>query len=193
MLFEIIQLHRYVWVTDVFQLVQLGPQHYQREPPLLPGDADGHQRQQSQGHQERGPHHVVHHGEGRKAAQKTTPFHPCNTLNNPAFSLFQGILNPMQAFLNTLAFRGWTGFDVDLSLQGRGELAWESISTSVPNAGGHNPMVGSTLLYQSHVQEAKKNSMGNGRHHSDTISVFSEGNWAFSSSNSNDSPVYQGW
>lgn len=118
---------------------------------------------------------------------------PCNTLNNPAFSLFQGILNPMQAFLNTLAFRGWTGFDVDLSLQGRGELAWESISTSVPNAGGHNPMVGSTLLYQSHVQEAKKNSMGNGRHHSDTISVLSEGNWAFSSSNSNDSPVYQGW
>lgn len=175
---------------QLVQLVQLGSQHYQREPPLLPGDAGGHQRQQSQGHQKRSPHHVVHHGEDKSSTEDVS-FHPSNALNNPAFSLFQGILNPMQAFLNTLAFRGWSGFDVDLSLQGRRELAWESISTSVPNVGGHNPMVGSTLLYQSHVQEAKKNSMGNGRHHSDTISILSEGNWAFSSSN--DSPVYQGW
>ncbi|KAM7407340.1 hypothetical protein PAMA_003186 [Pampus argenteus] len=84
-----------------------------------------------------------------------------------------GILNPMQAFLNTLAFHGWTGFDVDLSLQRRRELAWDSVSTSVPNTGGHNPIVGTTLLYQSHVQEAKK--MGNGQQHSDAISVLSEG------------------
>uniref|UniRef100_A0A8C4IUB6 G-protein coupled receptor 143 n=1 Tax=Dicentrarchus labrax TaxID=13489 RepID=A0A8C4IUB6_DICLA len=90
-----------------------------------------------------------------------------------------GILNPMQAFLNTLAFHGWTGFDVDLSLQRRRELAWDSVSTSVPNATSHNPVVGSTLLYQSHVQDAKKNMMGNGQHHSDGISVLSEGNWAF--------------
>uniref|UniRef100_A0A3Q3M4Y3 G-protein coupled receptor 143 n=1 Tax=Mastacembelus armatus TaxID=205130 RepID=A0A3Q3M4Y3_9TELE len=88
-----------------------------------------------------------------------------------------GILNPMQAFLNTLAFHGWTGFDVDLSLQQRRELAWDSGSTSAPNAASHNPMVGTTLLYQSHVQEAKKNMMGNGQHHSDAISVLSEGNW----------------
>ncbi|KAM3608175.1 uncharacterized protein V6R79_020434 [Siganus canaliculatus] len=86
-----------------------------------------------------------------------------------------GILNPMQAFLNTLAFHGWTGFDVDFSLQRKRELVWDSVSTSVPNAAGHNPMVGSTLLYQSHVQEAKKNTMGNGQHHSDGISVLSEG------------------
>uniref|UniRef100_A0A7N8XY06 G-protein coupled receptor 143 n=1 Tax=Mastacembelus armatus TaxID=205130 RepID=A0A7N8XY06_9TELE len=86
-----------------------------------------------------------------------------------------GILNPMQAFLNTLAFHGWTGFDVDLSLQQRRELAWDSGSTSAPNAASHNPMVGTTLLYQSHVQEAKKNMMGNGQHHSDAISVLSEG------------------
>ncbi|XP_045910503.1 G-protein coupled receptor 143 [Micropterus dolomieu] len=86
-----------------------------------------------------------------------------------------GILNPMQAFLNTLAFHGWTGFDVDLRRQPRRELAWDSVSTSVPNAPTHNPMVGSTLLYQSHVQEAKKNMMSNGQHHSDAISVLSEG------------------
>ncbi|KAK5920906.1 hypothetical protein CgunFtcFv8_024657 [Champsocephalus gunnari] len=85
-----------------------------------------------------------------------------------------GILNPMQAFLNTLAFHGWTGFDVDFRLQQRRKLAWDSASTSVPNTDTHNPMVGTTLLYQSHVQEAKKNMMSNGQH-SDAISVLSEG------------------
>ncbi|KAM9851389.1 G-protein coupled receptor 143 [Aulostomus maculatus] len=86
-----------------------------------------------------------------------------------------GILNPMQAFLNTLAFHGWTGFDIDFSLQRRRELAWDSVSTSVPNTGGHNTMVGTALLYQSHVQAAKKNMMGNGQQQSDAISVLSEG------------------
>ncbi|XP_033984493.1 G-protein coupled receptor 143 [Trematomus bernacchii] len=85
-----------------------------------------------------------------------------------------GILNPMQAFLNTLAFHGWTGFDVDFRLQQRRKLAWDSASTSVPNTAAHNPTVGTTLLYQSHVQEAKKNMMSNGQH-SDAISVLSEG------------------
>lgn len=98
----------------------------------------------------------------------------------------------MQAFLNTLAFHGWTGLDVDLSVRRSRELAWESASTSVPNT-SHNALVGAALLYQGHVQEAKKNSMGNGHHHSDAVSVLSEGNWAFSSSNSSHSPVYQGW
>ncbi|XP_018558646.1 LOW QUALITY PROTEIN: G-protein coupled receptor 143 [Lates calcarifer] len=86
-----------------------------------------------------------------------------------------GILNPMQAFLNTLAFHGWTGFDVDLRLSGRRELPWDSVSTSLTNTGSPNPMVGTTLLYQSHIQEAKKNLTGNGHHHSDAISVLSEG------------------
>ncbi|KAM8855300.1 G-protein coupled receptor 143 isoform 5-T5 [Spinachia spinachia] len=85
-----------------------------------------------------------------------------------------GILNPMQAFLNTLAFHGWTGLDVDLRPRPRRELPWDSASTSVPNAAGNNPLVGTTLLYQSHVQEAKKNA-GNGQQHSDAISVLSEG------------------
>ncbi|CAB1347233.1 unnamed protein product [Coregonus sp. 'balchen'] len=90
-----------------------------------------------------------------------------------------GILNPMSGFLNTLAFHGWTGFDVDCSLQRRRELAWDSASTSAANVGGYNPIVGSTLLYQSHIQEAKnmtgKNIKGNGQPSSDTISVLSEG------------------
>ncbi|XP_061547382.1 G-protein coupled receptor 143 isoform X1 [Phycodurus eques] len=86
-----------------------------------------------------------------------------------------GILNPMQAFLNTLAFHGWTGFDLDLSPRGGGEPAWESASTSVADAGGHDSMVGTALLYQSHVQEAKKNLNGHGQPQSDAISVLSEG------------------
>uniref|UniRef100_A0A673AT81 G-protein coupled receptor 143 n=1 Tax=Sphaeramia orbicularis TaxID=375764 RepID=A0A673AT81_9TELE len=90
-----------------------------------------------------------------------------------------GILNPMQAFLNTLAFHGWTGFDVDFSMQRRRELTWDSVSTSVPNAGGNNTL-GTTLLYQSHVQDVKRNLIGNGQHQSDAISVLSEGNWALS-------------
>ncbi|XP_040057426.1 G-protein coupled receptor 143 [Gasterosteus aculeatus] len=85
-----------------------------------------------------------------------------------------GILNPMQAFLNTLAFHGWTGLDVDFRPRQRREPAWDSVSTSAPNAAGNNPLVGTTLLYQSHVQEAKKNA-SNGHQHSDAISVLSEG------------------
>ncbi|KAJ8407088.1 hypothetical protein AAFF_G00287640 [Aldrovandia affinis] len=86
-----------------------------------------------------------------------------------------GILNPMQGFLNTLAFHGWTGFDVDLSLQRRRELAWDSASTSAVTGGGYNPIVSSTLHYQSHVQEAKKTLAGNGQQPSDAVSVLSEG------------------
>ena len=113
------------------------------------------------------------------------------------FYCFKGILNPMSGFLNTLAFHGWTGFDVDCSLQRRRELAWDSASTSAAN----NPIVGSTLLYQSHVQEAKnmtgKNIKGNGQPASDAISVLSEGNghtWLQSRENDNGNAwAYQGW
>uniref|UniRef100_A0A8C1WL27 G-protein coupled receptor 143 n=1 Tax=Cyprinus carpio TaxID=7962 RepID=A0A8C1WL27_CYPCA len=84
-----------------------------------------------------------------------------------------GILNPMQGFLNTLAFHGWTGLNVDFSRQRRRELPWDSASTSL--AGGYTPVAGSTLLYQSHVQEIKKNLSANGQQQpSDAISVLSE-------------------
>lgn len=81
----------------------------------------------------------------------------------------------MQGFLNTLAFHGWTGLNVDFSRQRRRELPWDSASTSL--AGGYTPVAGSTLLYQSHVQEIKKNLSANGQQQpSDAISVLSEGN-----------------
>lgn len=97
----------------------------------------------------------------------------------------------MQAFLNTLAFHGWTGLDLDLSLRQHRELAWDSASTSLVTAGGYNTMVASTLLYQSHVQEGKKLT-GNGHHQpTDTVSVLSEGNDPQSDSLS--PPIYTGW
>uniref|UniRef100_A0A8C6TWR4 G-protein coupled receptor 143 n=1 Tax=Neogobius melanostomus TaxID=47308 RepID=A0A8C6TWR4_9GOBI len=86
-----------------------------------------------------------------------------------------GILNPMQAFLNTLAFHGWTGFHIDLRMQRRRELTWDSVSTSVPNTAGPNPVGGATLLYQSHVQDVKRNLLNNGQYQSDAASVLSEG------------------
>ncbi|XP_034042038.1 G-protein coupled receptor 143 [Thalassophryne amazonica] len=85
------------------------------------------------------------------------------------------ILNPMQAFLNTLAFHGWTGFDLDFSLQRKREIFWDSLSTSAPNTTNHNPTAGPTVLYEGHVQEAKKNNLGNGHHTSDANSILSEG------------------
>lgn len=92
------------------------------------------------------------------------------------FFCVQGILNPMQAFLNTLAFYGWTGLDIDLCLQRHREPPWDSASTSMATAGGYNPMMPSTLLYQSHVQDGKKLT-GNGHQlPSDAVSILSESN-----------------
>ncbi|XP_048834117.1 G-protein coupled receptor 143-like [Brienomyrus brachyistius] len=85
-----------------------------------------------------------------------------------------GILNPMQSFLNTLAFHGWTGCDVDLRIQRAAEVSWDSTSTSVPGAGVFNAMGGSTMHYESHVQENKK-SIINGQQHSDAVTILSEG------------------
>ncbi|KAM8857754.1 G-protein coupled receptor 143 [Synchiropus picturatus] len=85
-----------------------------------------------------------------------------------------GILNPMQAFLNTLAFHGWTGLDVDLSPQRRRDLGWDSGSTPAPSGGGHAHLTAASLVYQSHVQE-KKSQNGKSQQHSEAISALSEG------------------
>ncbi|MBN3320547.1 GP143 protein, partial [Atractosteus spatula] len=85
-----------------------------------------------------------------------------------------GILNPMQGFLNTLAFRGWTGFDVDLSIQREREIPWESATTSLVTGGAYNPTVGSSLNYPGLVQETKKSMNGNDQQSTDAISVLSE-------------------
>ncbi|KAF5892069.1 G-protein coupled receptor [Clarias magur] len=85
-----------------------------------------------------------------------------------------GILNPMQAFLNTLAFHGWTGLDVDLSRQKRREPPWDSTSTSTPANGGYDPLIPSALLYQTHVQDGKKLTENGHQLPSDSGSILSE-------------------
>ncbi|KPP70616.1 hypothetical protein Z043_110542 [Scleropages formosus] len=100
-----------------------------------------------------------------------------------------GILNPMQGFLNTLAFHGWTGFDVDFSVRQRREVVWDSASTSGTAAGVYSSVLGSTVLYQGHVQEVK-NSASNGQQHPETIGILSEGNG--NQAGSGRFPVYQG-
>ncbi|KAL4635724.1 G-protein coupled receptor 143-like [Arapaima gigas] len=86
-----------------------------------------------------------------------------------------GILNPMQGFLNTLAFYGWTGFDVDFSFRQHREAFWDSASTSGTGAGIYSSVIGSTVLYQGHVQEVKTTSASNGHQHPEAISILSEG------------------
>ncbi|RXM32717.1 G-protein coupled receptor 143 [Acipenser ruthenus] len=86
-----------------------------------------------------------------------------------------GIFNPMQGFLNTLAFHGWTGWDIDLNMKSRREIPWDSGSTSAAAADVYNPTVSSSLNYQGFVQDAKNSMNGNGQQHSDAISVLSEG------------------
>ncbi|XP_060625914.1 G-protein coupled receptor 143 isoform X2 [Anolis sagrei] len=43
--------------------------------------------------------------------------------------IIMGVLNPMQGFLFTLAFYGWTGWKLDLQWR-KSEIPWESMSTS---------------------------------------------------------------
>ncbi|MGH0172244.1 UNVERIFIED_CONTAM: hypothetical protein FKN15_069209, partial [Acipenser sinensis] len=104
-----------------------------------------------------------------------------------------GLLNPMQGFLNTLAFHGWTGWDIDLNIQSRREIPWDSGSTSGAAADVYNPTVSSSLNYQGFVQDAKKSMNGNGLQHSDAISVLSEGNGISNEHPKRSSPVYHGW
>ncbi|XP_041127861.1 G-protein coupled receptor 143-like isoform X2 [Polyodon spathula] len=81
----------------------------------------------------------------------------------------------IMGFLNTLAFHGWTGWDIDLNIQSRREIPWDSGSSSAAATHVYNPTVGSSLNYQGFVQDAKKSMNGNGQQHSDAISVLSEG------------------
>uniref|UniRef100_A0A4W4GRM9 G-protein coupled receptor 143 n=1 Tax=Electrophorus electricus TaxID=8005 RepID=A0A4W4GRM9_ELEEL len=101
-----------------------------------------------------------------------------------------GILNPMQGFLNTLAFHGWTGLDMDLRLQRRREVNRDSSSTSLVPARIYNPVMASALLYQSHVQEGKKATRNSRSPQHDSVSLLSEGKRPMAS---HGSPVYMGW
>ncbi|XP_006000366.1 G-protein coupled receptor 143 [Latimeria chalumnae] len=101
------------------------------------------------------------------------------------------ILNPMQGFLNTLAFHGWTGFDFHLSFQGQ-EIPWESGSMSAAAENAYSSSIGPLLNYQGHLQEAKKGFASDDHQTHEALSILSEGNGINNKWFTNGSPVYQG-
>lgn len=104
-----------------------------------------------------------------------------------------GILNPMQGFLFTLAFYGWTGVDVDLNCRKK-EIQWESMSTSTAQENGFISPVGSSLDYPGYIQNPRKTAeLGSGQQTDEAVSMLSEGNGTSAAVILNrNSPVYQG-
>ncbi|XP_069495215.1 G-protein coupled receptor 143 isoform X2 [Ambystoma mexicanum] len=85
-----------------------------------------------------------------------------------------GILNPMQGFLFTLAFYGWTGFDVDFNFRKK-EIPWQSMSTSAAPENGYISPVGSSLNYPGYIQNPRKTAeLGNGQQSDEALSFLSE-------------------
>uniref|UniRef100_U3IDB0 G-protein coupled receptor 143 n=1 Tax=Anas platyrhynchos platyrhynchos TaxID=8840 RepID=U3IDB0_ANAPP len=84
--------------------------------------------------------------------------------------IIMGILNPMQGFLFTLAFYGWTGCRVDLKWQKR-EIPWESMSSSTVGENAYP----SPVNYQTNLHDPKKLSTTDSQQTDEAISMLSEG------------------
>ncbi|NXL33308.1 GP143 protein, partial [Glaucidium brasilianum] len=102
--------------------------------------------------------------------------------------IIMGVLNPMQGFLFTLAFYGWTGWRVDLKWQKR-EIAWESMSSSTVGENAYP----SPVNYQSNIHDSKKISTTDSQQTDEAISMLSEGNTSSDERLTRSSPIYQGW
>lgn len=107
-------------------------------------------------------------------------------------SLFQGVLNPMQGFLFTLAFYGWTGWKLNLKWQKR-EIPWESMSTSAVADNGYPSAIGSSVNYQSNIHNSKTTTIASSQQTDEALSMLSEGNTTSDDRLSRNSPIYQGW
>ncbi|KAG8589839.1 hypothetical protein GDO81_006540 [Engystomops pustulosus] len=103
-----------------------------------------------------------------------------------------GILNPMQGFLFTLAFYGWTGWSIRLRSQQK-EIPWEPVSSSSAVESARNGMIGSFLNYPGYIQDPNKSEMGNSNQTDEALSMLSEGNGSISQRITRNSPIYQGW
>ncbi|XP_053562432.1 G-protein coupled receptor 143 isoform X3 [Bombina bombina] len=84
-----------------------------------------------------------------------------------------GILNPMQGFLFSLAFYGWTGCDIELSFRQK-ETGWERLSTSAANEPVQTVPNGSFLDYPGYIQNQSKTDFGNSQQTDDALSIISE-------------------
>ncbi|KAG8450549.1 hypothetical protein GDO86_002992 [Hymenochirus boettgeri] len=103
-----------------------------------------------------------------------------------------GVLNPMQGFLYTLAFYGWTGCKIDLHF-GQKEIVWERVSTSTAAENGHNYTNGSFLNYPGYIQNQNKTDIGDSQQTDEALSILSEGNGSIEARLSRNTPIYQGW
>nr|XP_013806640.1 PREDICTED: G-protein coupled receptor 143 isoform X2 [Apteryx mantelli mantelli] len=102
--------------------------------------------------------------------------------------IIMGVLNPMQGFLFTLAFYGWTGWRVNLKWQKR-EIPWESMSSSTVGENAYP----SPVNYQSNIHDSKKISTTDSQRTDEAISMLSEGNTSGDDRLTRSSPIYQGW
>nr|XP_006120261.1 G-protein coupled receptor 143 isoform X2 [Pelodiscus sinensis] len=87
--------------------------------------------------------------------------------------IIMGVLNPMQGFLFTLAFYGWTGWKVNLKWQER-EIPWESMSTSAVADNGYPSPVGSSVNYQNSSHDSKKITLASSQQTDEAVSMLSE-------------------
>ncbi|XP_063300348.1 G-protein coupled receptor 143 [Pelobates fuscus] len=85
-----------------------------------------------------------------------------------------GILNPMQGFLFTLAFYGWTGCHIDFKFNQK-EIVWEPISTSTVGEPTHNGHITSFLNYPGYIQNPNKTDLENSHQTDEALGMLSEG------------------
>uniref|UniRef100_A0A8C8S294 G-protein coupled receptor 143 n=1 Tax=Pelusios castaneus TaxID=367368 RepID=A0A8C8S294_9SAUR len=106
--------------------------------------------------------------------------------------IIMGVLNPMQGFLFTLAFYGWTGWNLNLKWQRR-EIPWESMSISAVADHAYPSPVGSSVNYQNNNPDAKTTAVASSQQTDEALSRLSEGNITSADRLSRNSPIYQGW
>uniref|UniRef100_A0A674I503 G-protein coupled receptor 143 n=1 Tax=Terrapene triunguis TaxID=2587831 RepID=A0A674I503_9SAUR len=119
---------------------------------------------------------------------------PLKNVRNAALItwIIMGVLNPMQGFLFTLTFYGWTGWKLNLKWQKR-EIPWESMSTSAVADNGYPSAIGSSVNYQSNIHDSKKTTAASSQQTDEALSMLSEGNTTNDDRLSRNSPIYQGW
>ncbi|XP_067409124.1 G-protein coupled receptor 143 [Emydura macquarii macquarii] len=101
---------------------------------------------------------------------------PLKNVRNAALItwIIMGVLNPMQGFLFTLAFYGWTGWKLHLKWQNR-EIPWESMSISAVADNAYPSPVGSSVNYQNNIHDAKTTTVAGSHQTDEAISMLSEG------------------
>ncbi|KAJ6667554.1 hypothetical protein lerEdw1_016675 [Lerista edwardsae] len=115
---------------------------------------------------------------------------PLKSVRNAALItwIIMGVLNPMQGFLFTLAFYGWTGWKLDLQWR-KSEIPWESISTSTAADNAYALPGGNSVNFH----DSKKTTVAPNHQTDEALGMLSEGNLPSDDRLPRNSPVYQGW